>query len=68
MTYLSDEELSAIEEELKQTSPSVHSFTMSLDQATALIAELIANRGVAKTAPRGQQIDLFDTSYISGRR
>ena len=68
MTYLSDEELSAIEEELNKTSPNVHSFTMSLEQALALVAELISSRGSTRAAPKSQQIDLFDTSHIAERR
>ncbi len=61
MTYrVSDEELGCMLKEVRNTSPSVSTFTMSLRQARALIEE--ASRGRARTLDKNRQIDVFDLS------
>ena len=61
-TYLSNKELQAIEEELDGTPESVSTFTLTPDQVSALVAEVIANRGIRREKTQVKQIDLFDTS------
>jgi len=61
MTYrVSDEELGCMLQEVRNTSPSVSTFTMSLRQARALIEE--ASRGRTRTLDKNKQIDVYDLS------
>lgn len=66
-TFLSDEELLAIQEEVSRTPSTVSEFTFSLEQAKLLVKEVLVRRGAYETQGNNvgiQQIDLFDTNYI----
>ncbi len=66
-TYLSNEELQAMRDEISITPESVSIFTLSLPQARKLIDEVLSSRGMRTTEVKStgvDQIDLFDTSKL----
>lgn len=66
-TYLSDEELQAVRDEISITPDSVSNITLSLPQARKLINEVLSARGMRTAEVRStgvDQIDLFDTSKL----
>ena len=66
-TYLSNEELQAIRDEISITPDSVSIFTLSLPQARKLVNEALSARGMRTAEARStgvDQIDLFDTSKL----
>ena len=63
MNYrISDEELDCMLREVRNTSPSASTFTLSLSQARSLIEETHKNRQFVGSGPSIKHIDLYDLS------
>jgi len=63
MTYqISNDELGCMLREVRNTSPSISTFTMSLQQARSLIEEVYRERNQAPENARNRHIDVFDLS------
>lgn len=66
-TFLSNEELKAIRDELASTPKSISNFTLGLEQTQKLVDEVLSNRGLRTTPNKStgiNQIDLFDTANL----
>ena len=66
-SYLSNEELQAMREEINNTSDSVSCITFGTEQARKLLNEVLVSRGLRTTSNKStgiNQIDLFDTSNL----